>query len=582
MLLLFRMAVAVIVATAIAVTLGWAEPYPLRLGAIPAAIFAAIAVAGMVMTRTETDSRIRSSANPLREILLGAMTAAAWLAAMGFSYWLFDEVPYFPRAICDSGRQYIEQEMRELEGRGQFGAAAAVGLKELDAVHTPEWTRTLAEWTVQLLCLAADEAEGDVARAFIDQATITADRHQVSNYMPRLAKERLEGRLKANDTQRQLDDVETQLQRAAAENQQVEQASQRLKRELAATTAGRRTALSGAFSHLSRGIDQGIVGNLDAVRTILLDALAMAKKERMPLDEGRAVLARVEARIAALRPADLPAGSMGRVVRRQLTGSPHVHLIDVDLRDAKGSPLTGLADKDFIASQEATTLRLVASPHRQSTRVNLAFGMDVSTSIKGAPQREAQVGVTSVLKNLPPGTYVRLTAFSDRVQLLADWSQDPAAAIAACQQLRADGGTSLFVAADEVVRSLANLPGERIGVLFTDGSNSLPGPSHEAIIAAARQHRVAIHFVALKQSDYDTRAIEQIARETGGKTLLVQRASELANGFRTLAASLAEEGYRLALLDYDAAKPLTLQIGSGHSVRLTITPATHAARIATH
>jgi len=577
MLIFLRSAVAAVTAVGVAVWLGWAEPYPLKLGAIPAVIFAALAGVGTVATRTVTNPKIRSSASPLREILLGSATAAAWLTAMGFTYWLFGEVPYFTQTICDHSRPYIEQEIRELEDRGQFSAAAAVGQKELDAVHTPEWTQTLAEWTVRLLCRAAAEAFAEDARAFIEEALAIADRYHVPDDLPRLAKERLQDRLTTDDAQQELEGIKTQLKRAAAEKQHTDANH---KRELAATVAERQAILAAALSYLSRGIEQGVAGNLESVRTTIQQALTLATKERLPLDETRAVLARIEARIAALRPADLPAGATGRVLRQQSGGIPRLELVDVEVRRADGKPLTGLADKDFVAQQQGTTLRTAACSRRQAARLNVTVAIDKSISTQGEPERQAKAGATSLLSSLPPGTYVRLTAFSDRVELLADWSQDSAGAIAACQLLKADGGTGLFVAAAEAIESLAHCPGERIALLYTDGANSLPGPSQEAIVAAARRKGVAVYFVALKAPGHDTGAIEQIARDTGGRTYLVERPSELAAGFRSLATSLTEEGYRLAILDCDAGKPLTLQIGSAHSVRLTLDPAAVAPSVA--
>ena len=594
MLLLFRMTVAAAASIVVAVLLGWAEPYPLRLGTIPALVFAGIGLIGMALTRTVTTPRVRSSANPLREVFLGVATAAAWVAAMSFTYWLFGEVPYFARAICDRSRPYVEQDIRGFEERGLYGAAAAVGLNELETTHTPEWTQTLADWTIRLLCRAADAVEGEAAEQFINEALTVAIRHDRPQDLPLLAKQRLESRIKAGNAQRQLNDVETRLKRAADEKRQAEEGldafrskadqeaavTRDLKRELAATVTERRAVLAQALALLSRGIDQGVAGDLDGVRTILLSLLATATKEHMPLDQIKAVLVRVEARIASLRPADLPLGITGRIVRSQSGGARGVLLVDVDLRHADGQPYVGLIDKDFVASQNGSTLRLAACPRRQAIRMNVAVAIDTSISTQGEPLREAQAGVASLLKNLPPGTYVRLTAFSDRVRLLADWSQGPSAAIVGSQRLVADGGTSLFVAADDAIASLAQVAGEKIVVIFSDGANSLPGPSQDSVIAAARRHGVTLHFVALKQSDHDTRAIEQIARETAGQTLLVRRSSELVQSFQTLAANLAEEGYRLTLLDYDAAKPLSLQVGAAHSVRLAVAPPVNAPRVA--
>ena len=99
----------------------------------------------------------------------------------------------------------------------------------------------------------------------------------------------------------------------------------------------------------------------------------------------------------------------------------------------------------------------------------------------------------------------------------------------------------------------------------------LPGPRAEEIIHAASHAKIAVHFVALKGAgNSDTSAIERIARETGGKTFLVQQANQLTKSFQALSVSLQETGYRLALLAYDPKVSLQLTIGGERSVRLAV------------
>src|SRR5690606_29127357 len=97
------------------------------------------------------------------------------------------------------------------------------------------------------------------------------------------------------------------------------------------------------------------------------------------------------------------------------------------------------------------------------------------------------------------------------------------------------------------------------------------GPSVDDIIAEARRANVTVYFVALKGAGYsDTSAIERIAAETGGSTLLVGQAEQLTQSFRALSDSLFVSGYRVAVIDADHGAPCKLTIGGQGAVTLTI------------
>lgn len=581
MLFLVRTLSAVAVALVCSVLLGWTAPGYIKLGGLAAVVCAAIVASLMWMSRTKPVKGIRRPPSRLRELLIGCLSGVLWVGLVQ----IFFFVALNTTTLGDSDRGVIDRETTLHEDAGNYEAASEVCLTALSDPHTPEFTQSLAERAVLNLTRAADQSVGGDREVLLKRAIAVAVRYNVPADLPRLALRRLTDADSISGFKDQLDIANAQAAKTQAEHdrllrEQEAQAGEAERRrkaqadELSRRADGFNSSLrrmgSLALRHGASLSGNAIDGDVTAARGTLLSLMQETGAEDAA---ATAAVKKLDAVIAANLPADLPAGVTATIRRVDTSVMPGLSLLDVELVDSSRLPLLGLSEKDFSANQAGQKLRLSVAPISKSESLVTAILLDTSVSTNGAPISATRLAVPEFVNRLPTNTTVRLSSFSDQQKLLVDWTTDKGRVTSVVQSIRADGGTALRQAAYHEIHALAARSGFRVLVVFSDGADSLPGPTPEAIISAAKQAQVAVHFVALKGAGYsDTSVIERIARETGGKTFLVEDARKLSQSFELLAASLQETGYRLALLDHNPSSPCQLVIGGKKSVTLNVAP----------
>ncbi|MEX2171056.1 MAG: VWA domain-containing protein [Pirellulales bacterium] len=592
MLYFTRLTTAIVIAIVASLAEEWTKPYPLKLGGVAAALIGFAVIVVLWITRTKPIKGARGRESVLREILLGGVAATVWFGLMHVYFQVAERTPGIPGTILDCSREETEKNATLHENAGNFSAAADLLLESLESPHSRECEVSFAERTIRDLTRASQAANRKTREQLLKRAIEVAARFKVPDDLPQQALQRLlegdalgglqekfsssetrakkaeEGRIRL-ERERQILDANqaAREQTHKAEAAELKRRSNLIQQALARLTD---SAVSSAASLSGNVID----GDLKNARLTLLRVIReTGKSDRAAKD----ALGKLEAAILAVQPVDLPGGAAARIRRVDSPVMPGMMLIDIEVLDASGKPLGGLVSKDFSAGQSGRKLRILASPFSRTESLAVFVLIDTSDSTAGAPISATKTAVPEFITRLPANASIRVSSFSDRLNVLADFTQEKNRAIAASQVIRAGGGTALNQSAHEEIRGLSTKPGSRVLVVFTDGANSLPGPREEDIINAARVAKVAVYFVALKGAGYsDTSVIERIASDTGGKTFHVQEASKLAEAFRAISDSLQQTGYRLALLDYAPNIPCQVTIGGEGAVRLTVedTPST--------
>lgn len=585
MLFFIRSVSAIVFALLASVCLEWTTPGYIKLGGLAAGVCTVLITAMMWTSRTKPVKGLRIPPSKLREVFVGSMFAALWVGLVQVYFFLALNTA----SIVDRDRGEIERSASLLEDAGNYEAASDILLNALGDPHTPEFIGSLAERVILDLTRAADSAVGGDREVLLKKAIALAVRFKLPADLPKLALNRLTDADSLADFQDQLDVAKTRAAKAESEQdrllreqkeaeakaaeaeRQSHVQTEELKRRADSLNSSLRRLVALAQKHGASLSGNAIDGDLVAAKTTLLSLI----KETGGQDPAAsAAVKELESAIYASLPTDLPEGVSARIRRIDTSLMSGLSLVDVELVDSAGQPLLGLIGKDFAASQGGHKLRLTAAPMSKAGMLVAAILIDTSVSTSGAPINATKIAVPQFVGRLPDNATVRLSSFSDRLKLLADWTSDKARVSAVAQSIKADGGTALRQAAYQEVQALATKLGVKVLIVFSDGADSLPGPAPDEIITAAKQAKVAIHFVALKGAGYsDTSVIERIAHETGGKTFLVEEASKLSHSFQLLADSLQETGYRLALLNHDCSSPCKLVIGGKGSVTLDLATA---------
>jgi len=544
----------------------WTDPLHLRVGGAAAGVLLLLALGLMWVSRARGSAHGPFRESALREILLGALTGVGWTGLMLLFFFVAARLPGAHAFFLDVDRESVERSAGLLETNGNHRDAAKIYLDALDTPHSAEWTVDLATRAVRNLTLAAERSPHE-AEDLLREALRVAKEHGVSADYPRSVKASLVGRnaqtaLEGNIAATQARLKATDVRRLEVERLLETHQLQSAKVLHSAFTA-RLQAVCGA-AHAT------VANDLPSLGQLLEGEVRAAADQHVPTADAAQLLAEVRSLISARQPQALPAGAHARLLRGLPSPMPSLLLVDLQVTDSAQASITTLRSSDFVARQNGRALRVSSSPLAGGGTLDLTVALDQSDSMEGEKLREMKAACVEMLRRLPGGVRVRTAAFGSDVRMVSDWSTTRDAAIVGCQRLQADGATALFAAIAEAIRALAERPGQRHALLFSDGVNSVPGPSRESLIAEARRRRVAVHFIALASGNDDTTDIKAIAAETGGRVLVVADARELTGSFRQIADELTATGYRLAILDVFPSQRTEIEIGGLNALHLAV------------
>jgi Ca-activated chloride channel homolog len=140
----------------------------------------------------------------------------------------------------------------------------------------------------------------------------------------------------------------------------------------------------------------------------------------------------------------------------------------VSVLDREGRFIAGLQQRDFKIFENGIEQKV---EHFQSVEqpFTVVLMIDVSPSTAFAID-EIHDGAIAFVNQLRPADRVMVIAFDDRVRVLSRPTNDRRVLRDAINRAQFGDGTSLYEAVDHVInRELANIPGRKAVVLFTDG-----------------------------------------------------------------------------------------------------------------
>lgn len=140
----------------------------------------------------------------------------------------------------------------------------------------------------------------------------------------------------------------------------------------------------------------------------------------------------------------------------------------VSVLDREGRFIAGLQQKDFKIFENGIEQKV---EHFQSVEQPFTVVLMIDVSPSTAFQiDEIHEGAIAFVNQLRPADKVMVIAFDDRIRVLSRPTNDRRVLREAIYQAQFGDGTSLYEAVDHVInRELANIPGRKAVVLFTDG-----------------------------------------------------------------------------------------------------------------
>jgi Ca-activated chloride channel family protein len=180
-------------------------------------------------------------------------------------------------------------------------------------------------------------------------------------------------------------------------------------------------------------------------------------------------------------------------------------LLPVSVRGATGLPVSGL-DKDRFIVFDNGVRQEIASFNRERVPVNIVLLLDASSSVF-SQMRFIRDAAKRFVQGLVQGDRVCVMQFSDRVELLQDWTsaKDLQPLLKSLNWryhpgLRTNFYDGLYLAAEE---QLKKVEGRRIIVLLTDGLDTAVKPvvSYTDAMNAVRRAESSVYVVSLTANE---------------------------------------------------------------------------------
>lgn len=200
--------------------------------------------------------------------------------------------------------------------------------------------------------------------------------------------------------------------------------------------------------------------------------------------------------------------------------------------DSGGKHLPNLTQADFTVFEDNVEQKVAFVRRVAPGPIALTLLLDSSNSL-GRKFDKVQSLALSFLTRLKPPDVAQVISFSTQVKRLQGFTNDRSQLERAIERVRPDGATALNSAIVKTLNELKKLPAgvsqdapRHIVVVISDGDDTSSLVPFTRVIELARRSEATFYAV---HTAVDSRAVAQselpqLARETGGRSLLAERA----------------------------------------------------------
>ena len=226
-------------------------------------------------------------------------------------------------------------------------------------------------------------------------------------------------------------------------------------------------------------------------------------------------------------------------------------LVNVALNvvDETGAPVGGLTIDDFELAEDKKPQKIAHFERESSTPLKMVLSVDASGSVLIDEKLEEAAAKSFIKSILRPQDRMDLMDFSDRVDEVVAFTNDPKRVENGIGRIKLGSATALYDAvylASQRLAETASAPGERrVVVLITDGENTTHHGSYDAAVEQAERAGAMVYSLIIVPIAADAgrntggeHALIQMARDTGGKYYYVEDKRDLGPAFTRVSDDL--------------------------------------------
>lgn len=243
--------------------------------------------------------------------------------------------------------------------------------------------------------------------------------------------------------------------------------------------------------------------------------------------------------------------------------------VPVNVSDDHGAAIPGLTQSDFQIFEDGKAQKIAIFEREATTPLSMVMAVDTSESVLTQFQTEKDAAKRFAKTMLREQDEMDLITFSDSVDEVVSYTNDPKRINDGLNRLRRGDETSLYnavyLASQRLSEAKRDATRRRILVLITDGGNTAKGMNYTQAVEQAQRSGAAIYPIIIVPIAADAgrntggeHALIQMARDTGGKYFYVMDKHDLDAAFAHLSDDLRtqyllgyyapprrrEEGYR--------------------------------------
>ena len=206
--------------------------------------------------------------------------------------------------------------------------------------------------------------------------------------------------------------------------------------------------------------------------------------------------------------------------------------------DKSKRPVDDLGAADFSVLEDGVGQEVVRFDQVRNLPIHAAVMLDVSASMEDGLAEAQAAALRFFEQAVTPKDRAAIVTFNDHPNLAAKFTNDVKSLAGGLAGLKAERGTALYDSLIFTLYYFNGIRGQRAILLLSDGKDESSRFEFDDALEYARRAGVAIYVIGLDLPKRDYGKISKLAEETGGRSFLVDDASELTGVYETIQREL--------------------------------------------